>query len=377
MQPTDFASVTEFGAKGDGVADDSAAFQAAFDAKTCVFVPAGVYCLGSGVRIQNKSFLLQGAGPAVTELRFGTVNVGIDFDSSDSVSVLTIRDMSITTTNVLGGTALDLRWPESFEGRNDSRGLIENVQVRGANEETQGWANGIRYTQAINVHVLCCGLCGRDTGGTGDLSQAAKTASRHGIQFKGGLYPVELKITDSVVNKWDKGIDITGAPEGISIHGSTIAECRLGLNVDVTTFSAGIGGGSAKFRPLLSVSDSHFACYQTCIISDGMIQSFIHDNLLYIGDHGSQDAEIIRLHNAGDVQVHHNSLYKFASQHGVSGIVVMDAVCVVIESNIFDKGLTRGIWFHAGARDCRYRNNVFRGPYAGGDIVDDGTSNGP
>ena len=58
-------SVKDFGAVGDGVADDSAAFQAALDQHTAVHVPAGSYRLDTEVQVKPRR-RLHGAGRDVT-----------------------------------------------------------------------------------------------------------------------------------------------------------------------------------------------------------------------------------------------------------------------------------------------------------------------
>ncbi len=58
-------SVRDFGAKGDGVADDSPAFQAALDAHEAVHVPPGRYRLNSEIQIKPRRTLV-GAGRDAT-----------------------------------------------------------------------------------------------------------------------------------------------------------------------------------------------------------------------------------------------------------------------------------------------------------------------
>ena len=58
-------SVKDFGAIGDGQADDSAAFQAALDQHTAVHVPAGTYRLDGEVQVKPRR-RLHGAGRDVT-----------------------------------------------------------------------------------------------------------------------------------------------------------------------------------------------------------------------------------------------------------------------------------------------------------------------
>ncbi len=64
----EWVSVRDFGAVGDGVADDSAAFQAAVDAHRAVWIPQGTYRLASPIEVPPQR-TLRGAG------RDGTVIV--------------------------------------------------------------------------------------------------------------------------------------------------------------------------------------------------------------------------------------------------------------------------------------------------------------
>lgn len=66
------ANVKDFGAVGDGIADDTRAIQAAIDAtgRGAVFVPAGRYKITDYIRIHKSNIVLRGAGPAATVFWF-------------------------------------------------------------------------------------------------------------------------------------------------------------------------------------------------------------------------------------------------------------------------------------------------------------------
>lgn len=65
-------SVKDFGAVGDGVADDTQAFQAAIAATTrgAIFVPPGRYRITDYLRLEKSGVVLRGAGPAKSVLWF-------------------------------------------------------------------------------------------------------------------------------------------------------------------------------------------------------------------------------------------------------------------------------------------------------------------
>ena len=66
------ANVKNFGAVGDGVADDTKAFLAAIEAtkRGAIFVPPGRYVITDYLRLQKSGVVLRGAGPAKSVLWF-------------------------------------------------------------------------------------------------------------------------------------------------------------------------------------------------------------------------------------------------------------------------------------------------------------------
>ena len=83
--PANAPSVTDFGAVGDGVADDYPAFAAAVAAAVepgAIRVPAGTYLLGSGLVI-DKGVVLCGEGPASSRLVLDADAAGIEIDKYD------------------------------------------------------------------------------------------------------------------------------------------------------------------------------------------------------------------------------------------------------------------------------------------------------
>lgn len=367
-------SVKDFGAVGDGVTDDSAAFQAAATASGVLYVPPGIYILNTGITFTSKSVMLFGAGRELTELRFGTVAIGITVENALVFSPVEIRDMSITTTQTLAGTAIDITWPDTFDGRLIHKGTLSGLQIQGANNQTQGWNKGIRYTQGCFVTITDCGILGRDTDGNTDLSQAKKSASQIGIEWVGGTYPVDIRVQNCFINCWDRGFDASGAPEGLDFHNCSFLYCRVGIKAAPTVFSAGLGGGSAMSRPLLRVSDCHFACYISCVDSNGMVQSIIHDNLFYTNNLGASAANAVYIQNSGDILIHDNEFYQFATVQTVNHCVIETSTDIIIHDNIFGASGT-GIWLKAGVSNCYHRKNKFTGPYTTADILDSGTNN--
>lgn len=91
-------SVTDFGAVGDGVTDDSAAINAAIASNRNIYFPAGTYFIASSIQVSSKSnVVLQGAG----------VDVAIIKCSSSATFTVPALDITNSTTVLVNGLTVD------------------------------------------------------------------------------------------------------------------------------------------------------------------------------------------------------------------------------------------------------------------------------
>jgi hypothetical protein len=157
--------VTDFGAKMDGVSDDTLAFQKALDAlpdKGVLRIPAGEAILSEVLRLKNKTIVIEGSGSGVTRLCWirkgglhlletrtwresngekaswevkginfqtrvpdGGIALFADFTSSDRLSpAIDIEGCQFTGEE--GGY-----WTKSFHGHNAHLGRVEDCNFRG------------------------------------------------------------------------------------------------------------------------------------------------------------------------------------------------------------------------------------------------------
>lgn len=144
----------------------------------------------------------------------------------------------------------------------------------------------------------------------------------------------------------------------------------------MTNFSAGIGGGSAKFRPLLHISGGHFSCWYAGVSADGFIQSFIHDNLFYAPANAGQNNVCLNINNSGSMHIHDNVFVQFTNGgFRAQALVINGSNGVFVSDNEFAVGFDVGVLLGPGASNCRLHKNTFNGSAITADVVDNGTNN--
>lgn len=91
-------SVKDFGAVGDSVTDDTAAFQAALNAANCVHIPAGVYKITSAL-LPHANQTIFGDGVNQSTLKAATIGMIVISYPSGSYSNVVLRDFGIDGDN--------------------------------------------------------------------------------------------------------------------------------------------------------------------------------------------------------------------------------------------------------------------------------------
>lgn len=142
----DVVSVKDFGAVGDGVADDTAAIQAAINyaesiisgdpaysqTAVTVYLPGGRYVVSSSLLIRQNSVSLQGAGQGSTGI----------YSTNSSANIITIQSANAFNGTYLKGNSVRDIWLGGFGAANPSSGVgiladltasttIDNVAVIG------------------------------------------------------------------------------------------------------------------------------------------------------------------------------------------------------------------------------------------------------
>ena len=234
----------EYGAKMDGVTDDTTAFQNALNALPdggVLNITAGTALLSAPLTIKDKSCTIRGAGLFATKLRW-TSGSGISCSESrtreetdgDPAS-WQITGIRFETASADSGTALSLRYEHS--GR-----VTPSVIVRDCS--FQPWHGGY-WTKSISVEN---GHLGQITGCyfRGGRGEGKATTSHH-VHLTGNSTTFMIENCHGMISRY--GILVEGVTEGV-----TISKCFFVMNAYGYTLN--VDG-----EPMFDIFQSHAASH--------------------------------------------------------------------------------------------------------------------
>lgn len=148
----DVVSVKDFGAVGDGVADDAAAITAAIATGKAVYLPTGTYKVLTTIVIPTQAMIF-GDGKVKTKILAGTIGMTV-MASTTIVRNACIRDFTIEPASLSGYGGIGLLI-DSF-----AQCHIENIQINGFRNGSTGVGikflntyGGCYFNNLINLHL--------------------------------------------------------------------------------------------------------------------------------------------------------------------------------------------------------------------------------
>lgn len=201
----DVVSVKDFGAVGDGVSDDTAAFNAAFKLHKPVYVPPGDYKLTDTLVLYHP-FDVRGAGMETTRLVWsglggltGKDGISVECRAPYRRATGYISDMSLVTTGN-GNRAFGTEKAQTTANPGDSvvniyqpRYIVERLQIRGNtadvldNRFADCWRIGIDIGASREPVVRDCYLMGSFDEGNTSNSDSDPICSTRAIAIGGGI----------------------------------------------------------------------------------------------------------------------------------------------------------------------------------------------
>jgi hypothetical protein len=147
----DVVNVKDFGAVGDGVTDDTAAFQTAANASLHIFIPTGSYKITSQILCQTATNIIGSGRSSTTIIASGTSDVFV-WQSSGFLTGAGIFNLSINGTAKAGGNCIKAVKVARFNVRNISIiGGYNGIYIEGQNVASiqNTWISGLIGQYAI------------------------------------------------------------------------------------------------------------------------------------------------------------------------------------------------------------------------------------
>jgi hypothetical protein len=223
----DVFNVKDYGALGNGVANDTASVNATITAALAstnggaVYFPAGTYNITSTLNFScAKSLMFVGDGPASvlkatatftqTDACFIQLTSTAEYTKFHFRNLVMLSDIGTATLTAVRCVCL----PAATTHR-DNLVLMDNVQIR-SNGTTQNWLIGVRITYASNAVFSNCTFCGTTNAGPGI-----------GLQIDGNS--VNTMISNCNFNFWEFGIWCPVYQEGITVVNSLFIAVKWGF----------------------------------------------------------------------------------------------------------------------------------------------------
>ena len=371
---SDFVSVKDFGAKGDGNHDDTNAIQKAVnsfnensymsvqgDGK--LYFPKGRYKITKNI-ISKKAINYQGDGVEITQI-YSYKGASFVHDSkfvgtNEDANQFSMNDMRIYVAEDHPGSVISLSF---IDGAAISDVNIRNVEILGAHV-TINIENGIKLYNARIVRLEQCKFVGDQ-----DKLQSWKDIkSNRGMLILGDKNPCEIYLSDCFFMFWKTAIYIGGNAEGVNIRDMAILGVRDGIVYNSNWSKTEQKNIHAE--PWLSIFGCHINASRYCVHLTNVIQFNIGNNHIYGQNYThTAEKEFNAVTVANDLPASywgayhikgniHDNYISLIPQHitpkSANGIVIKSGAATestLIHGNQY-QNLNRGIWLQKNTQEC-------------------------
>lgn len=333
-------SVTWFGAKGDGITDDTLAIQKAFDItsilKTTVNIPDGIFMIKAHVDEYSGNYLINEGGVRLKNNTSLVMDKGCFLKAipNDKRQYNILRTYEASNVSISGGNILGDRNDHTDTGGEWGYGLAitgsQNINIRDVNI-TNCWGDGINLqvsynninNEYINIENVLC-----------------DNNRRQGMSIEYGRYikVINSSFTNTKGTAPQCGIDIEPWGEVAECQDITINGCYFNNN-----FAAGVAVNFPTLRNI-NIVNCKFECDNNTFTNTHIYQTYSGEfnQMVVSGCTFDGRANYDILQNAGDSTLIGNT---FKGVVRTDSLAAFHARKSIIESNVFMPGssiLTQG-----------------------------------
>ncbi|CAO3428516.1 glycosyl hydrolase family 28-related protein [Azospirillum doebereinerae] len=357
-----YMSVKDFGAVGNGVADDTAAFQAAINSGLHISVPDGTYRLTSSLTRTNDRIRLTGHGIGSSVLLFENCNgIVITHPSRDRWPMSVLRDLSIRTTADGTYTALSFTGGEATYTRQLDVSCVEFC----GQAPNQCWYTAILMSRGESVGISGCFFLGNSSDSPNNYTKMA-----HAIRLTNAS--TDSRIVNNSFYYCDTCVLFDGgaggnAGEGVNILTNHMVLVKYGVRTQ------------NNHGNYIDIAHNHIAAREGGVLIGapgvaGSNHSQINNNLIFKRNDSAAAFVGMAVYSnrcsimGNEVMLEPGSL----SANGPENhILVNGTYCKVIGNTAWESDGT-GVWLQSGADHTVVLGNVGAGN-SGPNILDQGT----
>lgn len=355
----DEISVKDFGAVGDGITDDTAAFEAAILASQKIYVPAGTYVLSRKLT-RSGALSISGQGIGLSKLLWPSSapssGILINLLSSSGLrGTCTMQGITIASGGS-GASGIGLEVVDSTPlDRITPSVVLSKLQVCGAtNPNVDGWNKAIRLNGCQGAFMDGLHIWGRVAAG-GEPNYTSSVGVEYTNQVAASPHPTECHITNSTIKTVQTAITAD------DMEGLIVSDCQIvGVNNGV------VATGLLEF-PHVAVVNNHINASSVCVSINKMFEAIIVGNLLYTQNSTAASTGIQINNGASFFSIANNILENLSTLFSSNSVLVSSGSRGSISSNIFRRSNNVpgtqngvGVWLTSGSSNITVdQSNVF------------------
>ncbi|MEZ0062675.1 hypothetical protein ABIF26_008235, partial [Bradyrhizobium elkanii] len=358
---SDIVTPEDFGAVGDGVADDTTALTNALATGKTVYA-SKTYKTTATIAVTNTKVTLFGGG---TILKTAGANDALSISNTDFTQPVYIDGLKIITTQQEAGAAIVIQFPEADTSNIlQHRCTLRDVEVRGQDVGSHGFLGGYKLTNVHRPTVINCHASGRQSG----TGPAALTHMDYGfyIHVTGTAAVTDPVFVSCKVFASNDGWRGDGHIEGVSVQQCLAVAVNNGFNFSL----------SAQW-PWFSANDCHVAAFNTGFNLQNFAQSFITNNLVYRREDATGNVVGVFMSACDNSRVIGNHFVDAIGAVGglLFGVQVNNSNRVAVAFNQVS-GANIGVAITGTSDFCETRNTIFDNSRGGGPLTYSMTSSG-